>query len=312
MATFGDTWRRVRLHAPAAPFALVRSWVQGAYETLHERRPWVWSVAQTSLATLASRSITVTATQGSTAITSAAAFVASDVGRQFRVGTFPFYTIIEVTDASNAVLDLPYAATGGSLSGQIISAFSTLPEDFGAFMLVIDPTVQRQIAWWFTQDQLAAVDPIRISSGTIVRALVPTTSSPVVATLARMRYEWWPTPTSARQLPAWYRRRPPVLADTDVFEGVLAHRPRVLETGALARCAQWPGTVEAKNPYFNPQLAKQLADQFDHECATLELRDDDQAQQSWVALPYHQWPSWGLSGDTTQLRASDATLADYF
>jgi len=219
---------------------------------------------------------------------------------------------VEVLDASNARLDLPYAGETASPTGQIISAYSTLPADFGAFMLVIDQTVQRQIAWWYTQEQLAGVDPVRISSGTLARVVVSTTLSPVAATLGQQRYEWWPTPTTARQLPAWYRARPAQLADTDRFQGVLAQHASILQTGALARCAQWPGTPEVKNPYFNPQLAKQLADQFDHECAKLELRDDDQAQQSWVALPYHQWPCWGLFGDTTQLRGSDATLADYY
>jgi hypothetical protein len=142
--------------------------------------------------------------------------------------------------------------------------------------------------------------------------LVATTDSPALATLGQPRSEWWPYATSAAQYPAWYRARPQLLQDTDLLQGVLATRGKVLETGALARCARWPGTAEVKNPYFNLALAKQLSDDFDRECATLELRDDDQAQQSWVALPYHQWPAWGLSGSTQALRASDATVADYF
>lgn len=310
--SFGDVWRRVRLHASAAPFALVRGWTQDAYNAVHDRRPWVWSTKETRLSILSARSITVATLQGSTLLQSAAAFVASDAGRQFRVGSYPLYTIISVEDTSNCTLDQPYAAASGSQTGQILSAYQTLPEDFGAFLLVIDPTVQRQLAWWYTQEQLAMIDPTRISSGTPQRALVATTDSPAIATLGQARSEWWPYPLSATQYPAWYRTRPSDLQDTDLLKGVLATRTDVLEKGALARCAQWPGTAEVKNPYFNPSLAKQLADEFDRECAKLELRDDDQAQQSWVALPYHQWPAWGLSGTTEQLRASDATVADYF
>lgn len=310
-STFGDVWRRVRLHAPGAGFGLVRGWVQTAFEELSDRRPWVWAIKQTSLSTLAARAVTANLTQGSQSITSAAAFLASDVGRQFRVGTFPFYTIISVLDASNARLDLPYAGDTASPTGQILSAYVTLPEDFGAFMLVVDPVVQRQINWWTTQEQLTQLDPMRISSGDLLRTLVPTTQSPVPATLGYARAEWWPSPTTARQVPAWYRSRPAQLADTDPLPGVLAGRGSVLETGALAACAKWPGTAEAKNPYFNPQLAKTLSDEFDRDCAKLELRDDDQAQQSWVALPYHQWPCWGLSGGTDYLRATDATVGDY-
>jgi hypothetical protein len=245
-------------------------------------------------------------------MTSAALFLASDVGRQFRVGTYPVYTIIEVTDTSNAVLDQAYAGFGGALTGQILDAYVTMPADFGAFQLVIDPNVRRQLAWWFNQEELARIDPTRVVSGDLQRALVPTTESPVPATRGQMRYEWWPYPTTARQFPAWYRARPQQLSDTDTFTGVLAQRAKILETGALARCAKWPGTADVKNPYFNMQLAKQLSDEFDAACAKLELRDDDQSQQSWVALPYHRWPAWGLSADTTTLRASDATMGDYY
>lgn len=310
--SFGDVWRLVRLHCPQAPFALVRDWTQQAYELLCERRPWVWTMKETRLATLASRSFTVTFTQGSTAITSAALFLATDVGRQIRVGTFPIYTIVEVASTSAATLDLAYAASGGALTASILSAYVTMPADFGAFLVVADPVNQRQIGWWYTQEDLGRWDPTRILSGDPQRALVAQTLSPVPATLGYSRYEWWPLPTSARQYPTWYRTRPTQLLDTDQFVGVLAHRARVLEAGALARCALWPGTADYKNPYFSQATYKLLADEFDRECAKLELRDDDQAQQSWSTLPYHRWAAYGLPEDTESLRASDATTADYY
>lgn len=309
---FGDVWRRVRLHATGAPFGLVRGWVQDAYEDLCERRPWTWLQRETRLATLASRTLTVGFVQDSQVITSAVGgFLATDVGRQIRVGTYPYYTITVVQDAWNAVIDLPYADVGGSLTASILSAYQTLPADFGAFLLIADLSVQRQIAWWYTAEELARVDPLRSSAGDPQRAIIPTTLSPVPTTLGQPRAEWWPSPASAKVYPAWYRARPQPLADTDVFQGVLRDHTGALESGALARCARWPGTAEAKNPYFNVALGQQLRDDFDKACATLELRDDDQAQQSWVALPYHRWPAWGLGGDTTTLRASDATVADY-
>ena len=86
---------------------------------------------------------------------------------------------------------------------------------------------------------------------------------------------------------------------------------RVLEVGALARCAAWPGTAEHKNPYFNLALHLKLLDEFDKQCATLELRDDDQAQESWSSLPYHRLSMWDLAGDTRYLRSTDASLGDY-
>ena len=311
MLTFGDVWRRVRLET-GAPFGLCRTWAQEAYEVLAERRPWVWQMRETRLSIAAARSLTVTFTQDARTITSAAGFQASDAGRQIRVGTYPFYTITVVQDASNAVIDLPYAGVSGAAAAQILSAFQIMPADFGAFLLVIDQTALRQVAWWFTQEELARYDPTRAVAGDPQRALLATTPSPAPTTLGQMRYEWWPTPVSARVYPAWYRARPAQLGDDDLLQGVLGDRGLILKTGALAACARWPGTVDAKNPHFNLALARDLADRFDRECAALELRDDDQAQQSWVALPYHRWPAWGLGGDTTVLRASDATLADYY
>ncbi len=313
MATFGDIWRGVRLHAANAPFGLCRTWTQEAYETLFERRPWVFSVKETRLVIGASRTLAaVNVTQASPLITSAGLFALTDAGRQFRVGTFPVYTIASVQDVNNATLDLAYADITGSPAATILDLYQTLPADFGAFLLVLDTTVRRQVAWWFTQEDLARVDPTRVVSGTPQRALVSTTPSPALTTLGQPRFEWWPAPLTARIFPAWYRARPQQLLDTDVLPGVLAQRGKILETGALARCARWPGTVDVKNPYFNLALAQQLMQDFDRECAKLELRDDDQAQQTWVGLPYHGWPAFGLTGDTTTLRASDATVADYY
>ena len=63
MATFGDIWRMVRLHAPGAPFSLVRNWTQSAFEELCERRPWTFLSAEARMSTLTSRSLTITFTQ---------------------------------------------------------------------------------------------------------------------------------------------------------------------------------------------------------------------------------------------------------
>ncbi len=312
LSTFGDVWRMVRLHAPDAPFGLVRNWTQDAYASLHERRPWLWAMKEARLSTLASRTLTVTFTTGSRDITSAAGFLSTDVGRQIRVTDLPIYTINEVTDASNAVLDLAYAETGGAETATILSAYATLPEDFGAFMTVLDTTNQRQIGYWYTQADLAACDPGRTNVGTPQRALVATTESTAPTLLGRTRYEWWPTPTAAGTWPIWYRTRPPQLADTDPFKGVLATRGDILVAAALANCALWPGTSDKPNPYFSVAVHRQFKDQFEADCARLELRDDDQAQQSWVAAPWHQWPVWSLYGDTQSLRNHDATIYDYW
>src|SRR5262245_40307573 len=102
--TFREVWGFVALHVPAAPNALVQSWVQDAYDQLVGRRHWSFLRKTSLLTTLDARSLTVTFTQGLTAITSAALFVSTDAGRQLRVGTnSPIYTIDTVTNASAAV-----------------------------------------------------------------------------------------------------------------------------------------------------------------------------------------------------------------
>lgn len=310
--TFGDVWRKVRLHAPSAGFGLAREWTQWAYEQVCDRRPWMWSMETATLEIQDARSIAVGVTQNSATVTSAALFVAGDAGRQFRVGTIPTYTIQTVVDASTATLDQVYGGTtAAATTGQILDQFATMPANFGAFLLITDVQYQRLVPYWYTQEDLGRIDPIRQSSDASPRALVPRGLSSYTPTLGQLSYEWWPAPTSAKSVPYWYRKAPEQMTDTDILRGVLANRSTLLQTGALAKCAAWPGTTEQKNPYFNLALHKQYLDEFEHGMALLELRDDDQQMQSWNALPYHRWAAWDLSYSTQYLRSSDATVGDY-
>lgn len=315
LETFGDAWRRTRNHVPDAPFGLVKEWTQHAYEDLVRRRPWNFARVHAMLSVPASRLVTVTLTLNSVTVTAApGTFTQADTGTQLRISTttVPIYTI-NVVDATGGVvtLDMPYAdpATVGVQTVRLLGLFQTMPPDFGAFLLVIDPYNQRLIPWWYTQEELARLDPIRFSTDTNPRVLVSRQLSTVPSTLGQVQYEWWPGPLSAKQYPYYYRRQAQLLADTDPLLGVVT--ARVLEVGALARAAAWPGTAERKNPYYNLALHKALMDEFDQQCARLELRDDDQAQESWTTLPYHRWATWDLTFDTRYLRSTDASIGDY-
>ncbi len=316
LEVFGDAWRRVRLHAPDSPFGLVREWTQHAYEDLVKRRPWNFARVHAMLSVPGSRQVTVTFTLGSTTVTAApGTFTQADTGVQIRIATqtVPIYTI-NVVDFTGGVLtlDMPYAdplTSGTPLLVTIIQLYQTMPADFGAFLLVIDPYNQRLVPWWYTQEDLARLDPIRFSTDTNPRVLVSRQLSTVPATLGQVQYEWWPGPTTAKQFPYYYRRQAQLLQDTDPLLGVVT--ARVLEVGALARCAAWPGTSTLKNPYYNLPLHLKLMDEFDKQCASLELRDDDQAQESWTTLPYHRWATWDLTFDTRYLRSTDASIGDY-
>lgn len=316
LQTFGDAWRRVRLHTPDTPFGLAKEWTQHAYEDLVRRRPWNFTRVHAMLPVQASRTVSVTFTANRvTAVAAAATFSQTDIGLQVRLSTLtiPIYTIAGVSpDGATLTLDMPYAdplTAGVPQLVLVLNLYQTMPPDFGAFLLVIDPYNQRLIPWWYTQEELARLDPIRFSTDTNPRVLVSRQLSTVPATLGQVQYEWWPGPLTARQYPYYYRQQAQVLNDTDPLLGVI--NPRVLEVGALAYCATWPGTVERKNPYFNPVLHKTLKDEFEQECARLELRDDDQAQESWTTLPYHRWATWDLTFDTRYLRSTDASIGDY-
>lgn len=311
-STFEQAWRKVLLYAPEVPPHLAREFVQQAYARLCEVRPWAHLRVETHLQTLASRSLSVTFTNGSTAITSAGGFVATDVGRQLTVDSLPVYTIATVTSANAADLLETYKGTSGAATATIASRYLTCPADFGRFLTIVDPANQRQIPFWITEEALNAQDPHRTSSGDPARLLVAKGLSRVPSLLDRVLYEWWPYPTAARTYPALYLKRPQTLADTDAFAGVLGQRGDVLITGALAECARWPGTAQRPNAYFNLNTHRLLAEQFKSEVLSLALRDDDLYPMDLPVLPWHEYQTGQLAYDTNLLRASDATLASYY
>lgn len=311
--TFSTVWRRVRLSVPAAPVFLVQSWVNNTYRNLAQRRPWNWLLQDGQLVFQASRDLACTVTLGSTTVTSAALFVPGDLGRQFRVGNYPIYTVAGYTDTSTITLDRAYAtySTTGAVTGTILDAYGVLPASFGSFAVVIDPINQRLVPWWATQDEMSVVDPMRMANDATPRLLVAAGLSPVAATLNRPQFEYWPKPAAAGALQYWMIKRPELGPD-EPLTGVLAARPDVLETGALAKAARWPGTTDLKNPYFNIQLARELETEYERQALQLDLRDDDQNQLSWSTIPWQKWSTWAWAYDTSLLRETDATLAAYF
>lgn len=309
MPTFEDVWRNVLLVAPDVPALTVRKFVTDAYLNLSGRRGWNYLRKAGSISVLAARTLTVGVTIGSTTITSAAGFVATDAGRQFRVGTGDTFTVLTFTDASTLVLDRAYTgATNAAASGTILDAYATMPADFGRFEALVDSVQQRRLAWWIPQEVVNGLDPQRNNSGT------PTLLSPITPapSTGYARYEWYPRPSSAAVYPYLYVQRPIAPADTDTLVGVLAERPDVLEAGALAACARYPGTADRPNAYFNLPLARDLSAEFEQLAQQLNLRDDDRAPQDYVSDEF--WAraaTWDYSGNLQLLRQTDAGISDY-
>lgn len=310
--TFDEAVRTVRLYVGTAPVFLVRDWVNQAYKELAESRNWSFLRGELDLIILAARSLAaVGVTLGSTTVTSAGLFLAADQGRQFAIGSFPVYTIQAVTDVNTITLDRPYAGdTNAAAAGKVFDGFATMPADFGSFRLIADPYTRRRLPFWIHEDELNLLDAARDSTDSGPRCLVARAPSTYTQTLGRLQYEYWPQPTSARSYPALYNKQAASLDDTSVFRGVLADAGQLLVTGALAHAAQWPGTADLRNPYFNVALAASKRDQFLTGVQTLALKDDNQYPDDLAHVSWSRWPLADIAMNDVGLRASDATVAE--
>lgn len=309
---FSDVWRTVRLYVQAPTF-LVREWTSAAYKELARARHWTFLQGELRLQITASRAVTVGVTLGSTTVTSAALFVAGDAGRQFRISPFQVYTIQSVTNASAVVLDSAYGdPTAAAASATIYDGYAVLPADFESFRLIADPYNQRRLAFWFSQDQLNVLDPTRQVTDAGPRTLVARPPSTYSVTLGRPTYEYWPAPTTARSYPALYNKQAQALTDVSTFSGVLGDAADVLIEGVLARAAEWPGTPDQKNPYFDLQLARLKRGEFLAGIQRLSLRDDDQSPDDVATVNWARWPLADLAYNDEALRATDATVSDLY
>jgi hypothetical protein len=181
----------------------------------------------------------------------------------------------------------------------------TVPADFGAWKVIVDPSRQVRICFNHSLEELAKIDPALTNAGQVL-ALVADTPSTDPLTLGRTRYLYYPHGSSST-LRAVYHRGPARLDDNSVFPGVLATGGEVLVAGALAQAALWPGTPDKPNPYFNAGLAQNKAQEFKIGIQGLSLRDDEQ-------YPDDLWDSWPESCDCLEggdYRTTDASVSAY-
>jgi hypothetical protein len=312
--TFATVWRAVRLSVPDAPAMLCRQWVQDAWNDLAHRYGWGFLTYAGQIVFQASRTLTVTVTQGSTVVTSAGLFLATDQGRTFSAGTYPLYQIDRFVSVNEIRLALPFYGTGAGVvtNGLIQDAYTTMPTDFARFVAIVDPVNQRLVPFWATQEELDLLDPTRTSAESVPRMLGAAQASQLTQSIGQMQFELWPKPSAAGALQYYAVKGPAPLADSDLFPGVMRNRTDALREGALAKAARWPGTTDRKNPYFNLGLAKQHQDLFDAKILRLDIRDDDQFQNSWNTIPWNRWSAWAWAYDTRLLQATDATIGDYW
>ena len=217
-----------------------------------------------------------------------------------------------MTDASNAVLTQLYGEASGAKTSTVQDIYLVMPADFRSIHTVTDMTIQRPIAWWISKDRLDLFDPGRISADTRFRVMAAAALSTVTSLAGRVTYEAWPYPTAAGSYILQYFKRTDTLGDDDEFKGALATWTSVLQKGALAEAAKWPGTPTQKNPYFNLALATKLEAEFDRLSKSLDVMDDDTYLMDLAQTDLSKFGLAALSADTTLMRQSDATLADYY
>ena len=278
MSTFKDAWLAVSAHAGTPDPLLCRLWCQWAYNQFCDRRGWSHLKAITTITVQAQKTGICTVVVGNATVTGGTlTFAATDVGRQFRLGTIPIYTIIAVSTAgpTTATLDRVYTEASASPTGFVLDAYVTMPEDFHRFISFVDPVNRWQLRWWVDSSYLDRWDPARQSTGN-PRVLANCSYSPVVAALGQPRYELYPYQTSFRTFPVWYYRKGENLLDAQPLMGPLARRgTEILTEGALSRCALWPGTVTQKNPYFSPSLAATHRESFERTLSEIDVVDEE-------------------------------------
>lgn len=310
--TYGDVWRFVALQVPTAPISLVQGWVQRTYDTLTGKNHWAWLRKETILTTRAQRTIDVVATQGSTHLTSAGLFLPEDVGRQIRATGATIYTIATVTDVNTADLTQAYAEDSGVITALVHDRYLVMPENFRSIYDVTDMSNQRPVCWWISRDRLDLYDPGRLSSDSRLRCLASYQLSEVPSLLGRLTYEAWPQPSAVGSYQLRYFIRTDTLTDDTLFQGVLATKTEALIEGALAWAARWPGTEGRKNPYFDLRLAAMHEDRFRKATQDLVVLDDDQYLMMLEQVDLSRFGLAAIAADTTLMRASDATISEYY
>jgi hypothetical protein len=292
------------------PALLAKDFVVTAYKEACDEKNWSFLRGEGEFLLQPARTGNVVLVQGSATVAGAGGsggmvFATTDIGRQVRaLSAGPPLTIIDVDTAGDTSATLERAWDGDSSSSApmtVSDIYATCPADFGHFVAVLDPQMQRQIRVFNTTEELNKADPGRMSTGQ-PWALVNYRLSALASTLGRVQYEWWPYFNSAStvRFPFYYMKRPATPADDDYFQGPLRERADAIIAGALAMAAEWPGTAEERNPYFNLQLAQRHRDRFRYEVGLLEVKDEETYLTWW-----REQPASGMSSGALAPQSAD-------
>lgn len=280
-ATFGQLHRMLKLYAPDVPPPLLRQFVNNSYSRALAAHDWSELRGAGGFYLDAPYTTgTVTVTEGSDQVVGAgtAWTVADHQNLQLVVGSIgPFYDITSV-DAGTQTLTLSRPYSGATTAGAAYSIqliYVVAPSDFMHFTFFADMGQD----WWpldrqMTQETLDVYDPRRRLSVSRPVQLVNTLPSPFTSTLGRPRYELWPRPTGAVSYFFRYVRKLALLSD-DADTIIYPMRGDVIREGAMADLALWPGTKDAPNPYYQPEVAQAHDQRFQAGLALIKLEDQN-------------------------------------
>lgn len=276
--TFGKSWRTLRAHCPLAPPLLARFWAETAYRKFCDRRNWSFLRGEDEFLINTQRTGTCNVTRGSATVSGGTmVYTSTDVDRQFRIAQGPIYTIISVVPAVSYTLDRVYGGTTALTSASVLDAYLTMPADFRRFIAVLDPANNWQLHLWVSEEELNTWDAQRSSTGTpwaIVSRRLKTQGT--TSLVGRIQYELWPYATSQKNYPYYYQKGPTeAIADDDALLGPLGTNANLLVTLALAEAAEWPGSGDQRNPYFNLALARAKREMAEREASRLEVVDEE-------------------------------------
>jgi len=285
--TVDQVWRRIKLEAPLVPSLLLQEWVQDEFAFAHDYRLWGYSRIEGAITTAAAKSGTATVTLGSNVVllNGSLTAAASDVGRQFRgAGQLPIGILGYTTSPPSLRLETAYTGNSGLQTSDIVDAWITMAPDFQEFIAVWDATNDFDLYFWATEQDLNRLDPGRTSTGQpyvlASRSAWPAgitagLNETVIATPNQVRYELWPTTTTARGYPMLYKKRPPRLQLSDTLPEPLGSRIDWLLSLLLARACRWPGTEKRRNPLYSLPSAQDHQKRGIEKLAHLELTDED-------------------------------------
>ena len=287
--SFDGLWKKLQLYVPAAGPAMVQDWVSNAYNRAIRFSSWSQLRSEVALSLPAAYADgTITMTSGSTTVTGAGtAFTSAMVNLQLAVGNVaPFYSIAAV-DVALQTLTLDRVYVGDSASGlgySIRKAYIEMPADFASIEGVLHLGTKYRLQVHTPQGMIDIRDPQRTASGSpsVVGSAPPRITTDGTAVI---RYELWPTPTTAATLLLRYNRDPGRLISPTDYP-IWPITEEILRYGALAEAAIWPGVETAKNIYYDLALAPMLEEKFSTGLRDAWKRDQEIAQ---TAISYDDW-----------------------